>query len=155
MVTLEQIKLLESKIIKAIDIVNRLNEEKSRLKKRNEELEALVEGLKDEKSRVEEGIISALDRLNQFEDTIERSISAVKTAKPAVPAQPAAPTAQPQPFAAQPAAQPAPARPAVPPQPVPASEVPSAYTVDEEEEEEISEIDEEISEDGEAELDIF
>jgi hypothetical protein len=81
MVTLEQIKLLESKITRAIDIVTRLNEENLRLKKRNEELEELAEKLKSEKTRIEEGIVSALDRLNQFEDAIERSLDSVKGAK--------------------------------------------------------------------------
>jgi chromosome segregation ATPase len=81
MVTFEQIKLLESKITRVIDVVIRLGEENDRLKKQNGELEELVEKLKSEKSRIEEGIVSALDRLNQFEDTIERSLDSVKNAK--------------------------------------------------------------------------
>jgi hypothetical protein len=89
MVTLEQIKLLESKIVKAIGVVNQLTEENVRLKKRNDEmkerngeLEELVERLKDERTKVEAGIVSALDRLNQFEDVIERSLAATKPAAP-------------------------------------------------------------------------
>jgi hypothetical protein len=92
MVTLEQIKLLESKITRAIDVVTRLNEENLRLKRRSGELEELVEKLKNEKTRIEEGIVSALDRLNQFEDAIERSLDSVKGAKPQdLPQQPVSP----------------------------------------------------------------
>jgi uncharacterized phage infection (PIP) family protein YhgE len=160
MVTLEQIKLLESKIIRAIDIVNRLSEENVRIKKRNEELEELAERLKDEKSRVEAGIVSALDRLNQFEDAIERSLAAPKpVASPppsphAVPG-PAVPPAQnapPQPAAVvrspEVPAQNTAARPAETPH---TDGFPSAYTVDEAEEPEELE----SAEQGEAELDIF
>ena len=78
MVTLEQIKLLESKISKAINFVAQLTDENNELKKQNEELEETIEALKEEKTRVQEGIVSALGKLNQFEDAIERSISSVK-----------------------------------------------------------------------------
>ncbi|MDR2144817.1 MAG: cell division protein ZapB [Treponema sp.] len=162
MVTLEQIKLLESKITRAIDIVIRLNEENARLKKRNGELEELAEKLKSEKTRIEEGIVSALDRLNQFEDVIERSLDSVKSAKPqdksaglqpepvsnpAAPAVPAQPSAPAQPITpAQPARAQTEAR---QPEPVRQS-VPQAYLVDEEEVENAEDEDT-----GEAELDIF
>lgn len=143
MVTLEQIRLLESKIVKAIEVLNRLNEENVRLKKRNEELEELAERLKDEKSRVEAGIVSALERLNQFEDAIERSLSPVKQAEtPFPPAPPEAPRRSP-PVPPPAAAQPVPDQ-------GPALSVPSAYMVEEEEPEEID-----GEEDGGAELDIF
>jgi hypothetical protein len=170
MVTLEQIKLLESKITRAIDVVTSLNEENLRLKKRNGELEELAERLKNEKTRIEEGIVSALDRLNQFEDAIERSLDSVKGAKaqdlPAVPAEarasdtfrkPAGPE-QPAGLAAAPAqpVQPIPAQPILVQtagrvQRESASEpaVPQAYLVEEEEAEE------EDEDTGEAELDIF
>ena len=85
MVSLEQVKLLETKVAKAIDYVRRVNEENSSLKEkmnvcqsRVNELEALVQRFKDDQSRIEEGIISALERLNQFEDAIEKGVSAVK-----------------------------------------------------------------------------
>jgi FtsZ-binding cell division protein ZapB len=147
MITLEQIKLLESKIVRAIEFVNQVTEENSRLKKRNEELGEAIARLKDEKIKVEEGIVSALGRLNQFEDAIERSLSAVKggtkAAGPASSVSPANPPAPPRTAAPQPSVQeiqsPAQSYPAVP----------SAYTVDENEES----AEEEDS--GEAELDIF
>jgi hypothetical protein len=158
MVTLEQVKLLESKISRAIDFVGQVTEENIRLKKRNEELGDTIAKLQEEKVKVEEGIVSALGKLNQFEDAIERSLSAVKgpaaaAHAPAKPAPvPAAPTA-PAPAAVAPAAtapaQTSPAPAAAQPRPA----VPSAYMVDEEE----ADVEDTSAEDdtGEAELDIF
>ncbi|MDR0585655.1 MAG: cell division protein ZapB [Treponema sp.] len=156
MVTLEQIKLLESKITRAIDVVTRLNEENARLKKRNGELEELAEKLKGEKTRIEEGIVSALDRLNQFEDVIERSLDSVKNAKPqdkntGAPLRQPAGSERQQPAEPDTAASVQPAVPAQPerarPEPAP---IPQAYLVDEEEAESAEDEDT-----GEAELDIF
>jgi chromosome segregation ATPase len=85
MVTLEQVKLLETKVAKAIDFVNRITDENTLLKgkletsrKRIDELEGLVQRFKEDQGRIEEGILSALDRLNQFEDVIGRSLSTVQ-----------------------------------------------------------------------------
>jgi FtsZ-binding cell division protein ZapB len=152
MVTLEQIKLLESKITRAIDVVTRLNEENLRLKKRNGELEELAEKLKNEKTRMQEEIFSVLDRFNLLEDAIDRSLDSLKDAKAQdLPApQPAVPAAAPvQPVPAQTERTPVQAGPGpVRPEPV----VPQAYLVDEEEAESAEEEDEDT---GEAELDIF
>jgi len=78
MVTLEQVKLLESKVSRAIDYVKKVTDENRALKhkldknqKRIDELEVLIHQFKDEQSRIEGGILSALDRLNQFEDAVE------------------------------------------------------------------------------------
>jgi len=142
MVSLEQIKLLESKISRAISFVNQMTEENARLKKRNEELEETVTALREETTKVEEGIVSALGKLNQFEDAIERSLSAVKTA----PKPPDSASGSNTPAAER--IQPAPVQ-----SPVPSDSVlPSAYTVDEETEDEMEE---EAEDSGEAELDIF
>ncbi|MDR1637237.1 MAG: cell division protein ZapB [Treponema sp.] len=80
--TLEQVKLLESKVIRAIEYVERVSREKAQLqgeidscRKRIDELEAVIRQFKEDQSRIEEGVLSALDRLNQFEDAIERSLS--------------------------------------------------------------------------------
>jgi chromosome segregation ATPase len=85
MVTLEQIKLLETKVAKAIDIVTRITGENAYLKgkletyqKRIDELEVLIQRFKEDQGRIEDGILSALDRLNQFEATIENSIAPIK-----------------------------------------------------------------------------
>ena len=82
MVSLEQVKLLESKVSRVIDYLAKVTEEKAQLKeklssyqKRIHELEVLVKRFKDDQSRIEDGILSALDRLNQFEDALENKIS--------------------------------------------------------------------------------
>ncbi|MDR2767212.1 MAG: cell division protein ZapB [Treponema sp.] len=149
MVTLEQVKLLESKIVRAIGFVTQVTEENNRLKKRNEELEELAARLKDEKARVEEGIISALDRLNQFEDAIGRSISAAKTSagvSGAAPKTQAAAPAVSAPAASTPAQT---ASAAAAPAEKVSAPLPAAYTIDED-----SGL-EEAEDSDEAELDIF
>jgi len=85
MVSLEQVKLLESKVIKAVDYVKKVTDENKTLKgkldsyqKRIEELEVLVRQFKEEQSRIEDGILSALDRLNQFEDAVEKALAVEK-----------------------------------------------------------------------------
>jgi len=82
MVTLEQVKLLETKVAKAIDYVKKLSEENSLLRgklddyrNRIDELEVLIRSFKEDQGRIEAGIISALDRLNQFEDAMEKEIT--------------------------------------------------------------------------------
>ncbi|MCL2601509.1 MAG: cell division protein ZapB [Treponema sp.] len=85
MVSLEQIKLLESKVTKAVDYVKKVTEENKTLKgkldsyqERIDELEVLIQQFKEEQSRIENGILSALDRLNQFEDAVEKALSVEK-----------------------------------------------------------------------------
>jgi len=111
MVTLEQVKLLDSKVSRLIGYVKKANDENSQLKerlnsynkadeentqlkerlnsyqKRIDELEVLVKQFKQEQSRIEDGILSALDRLNQFEDAVESKLS-VEGKPPAEPAVP-------------------------------------------------------------------
>ncbi|MDR0623400.1 MAG: cell division protein ZapB [Treponema sp.] len=85
MVSLEQVKLLETKVARAIEYVERVTGEKALLQeklesyeKRIDELEVLVQRFKEDQGRIEDGILSALDRLNQFEDVIEKSLAARK-----------------------------------------------------------------------------
>ncbi|MDR2786028.1 MAG: cell division protein ZapB [Treponema sp.] len=87
MVTLEQIKLLETKVVRAIDVVTRITGENAYLKgklenyqKRIDELEVLIQRFKEDQGRIEDGILSALDRLNEFEAAMENSIAPVKPA---------------------------------------------------------------------------
>ncbi|MDR1412010.1 MAG: cell division protein ZapB [Spirochaetaceae bacterium] len=87
MVTLEQIKLLETKVGRAIDVVTRITGENAYLKgklenyqKRIDELEVLIQRFKEDQGRIEDGILSALDRLNEFEAAMENSIAPVKPA---------------------------------------------------------------------------
>jgi len=82
MLSLEQVKLLESRVSKTIDHVKKVTGENLQLKEklssyqnRIEELEALIQQFKENQSRIEDGIISALDRLNQFEDALEGKLS--------------------------------------------------------------------------------
>ena len=106
MINLEQVKLLETKVAKAVDYVERLAKENAALhrqeielqtrlesyQKRIDELEVLVMGFKEDQNRIEEGILSALDRLNQFEKAMEKSLRDKPTAaKPAAKEPAAAP----------------------------------------------------------------
>ncbi|MDR0457239.1 MAG: hypothetical protein LBH20_11225 [Treponema sp.] len=93
MINLEQVKLLETKVAKAVDYVERLARENIALhrqeaelqtrlesyQKRIDELEVLVTGFKEDQNRIEEGILSALDRLNKFEKAMEKSLRDTKT----------------------------------------------------------------------------
>jgi predicted nuclease with TOPRIM domain len=102
MINLEQVKLLESKVAKAIDYVERLTKENTALhrqeaewqaklesyQKRIDELEVLVTSFKEDQGRIEEGILSALDRLSQFEKAIEKSLRENKAAKKTADAEP-------------------------------------------------------------------
>ena len=88
MISLEQVQLLETKVAKAIEYVQRVTEENSALiseragllskleanQKRLDELEVLVMSFKEDQSRIEDGIMAALDRLNQFEEAFENSL---------------------------------------------------------------------------------
>ena len=88
MINFEQVKLLETKVAKTIDYVDRLIKENAGLhrqeaemqtrlesyQKRIDELEVLVMGFKEDQGRIEEGILAALDRLNQFEKAMEKSL---------------------------------------------------------------------------------
>jgi peptidoglycan hydrolase CwlO-like protein len=103
MVSLEQVKLLETKIAKAIDYVERVTGENALLQgklesyqKRIDELEVLVRQFKEDQGRIEDGILSALDKLNQFEDAISKSLSApeAKKAEPAASKQAASKTSE-------------------------------------------------------------
>jgi chromosome segregation ATPase len=77
MVTLEQIRLLEAQVDKALKFIDSLKDENELLKMEIEEsgkkisaLESTVKAYKDDQGRIEEGILNALNKLNQFEDTL-------------------------------------------------------------------------------------
>jgi len=88
MINLEQVKLLETKVAKAVDYIERLGKENTALhrqetelqtrlesyQKRIDELEVLVLGFKKDQGQIEEGILAVLDKLNQFEKAIEKSL---------------------------------------------------------------------------------
>jgi len=77
MIHLDQIRLLESKTIKAIELINVLREENKALKKtidtsqvRMEELENLVLEFKSDQDEIEQAILRAMKNLEQLEDEI-------------------------------------------------------------------------------------
>lgn len=77
MVTLDQIRLLEAQVDKALTYIDTLKDEngllRSRLvsvQKRVEDLESTVEVYRRDQGRIEEGILNALSKLNRFEDTL-------------------------------------------------------------------------------------
>jgi len=88
MISLEHVQRLETRVAKAIEYVQRvtaentaLNEEKTGLQakleanqKRLDELELLVMRFKEDQSRIEDGIMAALNRLSQFEEAFENSL---------------------------------------------------------------------------------
>ena len=89
MISLEQVKLLESKVTRTIEYVKKVTDENSKLKeklnsyqKRIDDLEVLIQRFKDDQNRIEDGILSALDRLNQFEDAVESVLSNESKASP-------------------------------------------------------------------------
>ncbi|WP_461247481.1 cell division protein ZapB [Treponema sp. R6D11] len=90
MISLEQVQLLESRVTKALEYVQKVNEENAALisqreelqekldanQKRIDELEVLVMRFKKDQGRIEDGIVAALDRLSQFEEAFESSLTA-------------------------------------------------------------------------------
>ncbi|MGA2642642.1 MAG: cell division protein ZapB [Spirochaetia bacterium] len=76
MITLEQIRLLESKITRALDLIRLLKEENSTLRKglesaqkRMRELETLVEGFKTDQKEIESVIVRTLHNLDELEES--------------------------------------------------------------------------------------
>ena len=92
MIKLEQVQLLESRVSKAVEYVQHIKAENAALisekeglkakleinQKRIDELEILVMRFKEDQGRIEDGIISALDRLSQFEEAFEKSLKGTK-----------------------------------------------------------------------------
>ena len=77
MLNLDQIRQLETKVSKAIQLIQSLKEENDSLKlemhdrqRRIEELENIVLVFKNDQAKIEEGIVNALNHLSAFEDTI-------------------------------------------------------------------------------------
>jgi hypothetical protein len=82
MVSLEQVKLLETRIDRAIGYVEKVTVENTAFRekldayqKRIDELEVLVRRFRDDQGRIEDGILAALDKLNKFEDALEKKLS--------------------------------------------------------------------------------
>ena len=98
MISLEQVQLLETRVSKALDYVQKITAENAALisqreelqvkletnQKRIDELEVLVMRFKKDQGRIEDGIVAALDRLSQFEEAFENSLKDKTIKKPAV-----------------------------------------------------------------------
>ena len=77
MLNLDQVRLLENRVEKAVGKIQSLTTENTHLRSqlsalqtRVGELEGLVRSFKDDQGRIEEGILNALDRLSAFEDSV-------------------------------------------------------------------------------------
>ena len=110
MISLEQVQLLETRVAKAIEYVQRVTADNAALvserevlrakleinQKRIDELEVLVMRFKEDQGRIEDGIIAALDRLSQFEEAFENGLKEKVTGKkPAVKAREKSPAPDP------------------------------------------------------------
>ncbi len=80
MISVEQIHKLESKVLKAVDVIKSLREENDLLKeklsgyeKRIEELEVFIDSFKQDQTTIEEGILNALNQLDLLEDIVSVS----------------------------------------------------------------------------------
>jgi chromosome segregation ATPase len=76
---LEHVKVLESKVDKEIELAKRLMEENAQLREKThwyqqqiDDRDALIQAYKEEQHAIESGILSALNRLSQFEDAVEK-----------------------------------------------------------------------------------
>jgi TolA-binding protein len=83
MITLEQIRLLEGKITRAIDLIRVLKDENTTLRKglesaqrRMRELETLVDGFKADQKEIESVIVRTLHNLDELEETAAGSAAA-------------------------------------------------------------------------------
>jgi chromosome segregation ATPase len=77
MITLEQIRLLESKIGKAVELIRSLKEENKTMRRavnsaqgRMRELEKLVDTFKSDQQEIEQCIVRALDNLDRLEEEV-------------------------------------------------------------------------------------
>lgn len=103
MLSLDQVRLLENRVEKAVTKIESLVTENARLRAQNaalqshaSELEGLVRAFKDDQGRIETGILNALDRLSAFEDSISSSKDETKvtvSANSSVVPEPNLPTA--------------------------------------------------------------
>lgn len=84
MISLEQIRLLQDKVKAAVTRIDELKNENDNLKRnlethlgRIEELEDLINDFKNAQTEIEQGIVSALNQLDQIEDDVVKD--SVKT----------------------------------------------------------------------------
>jgi len=99
MLSLEQVQLLETKVARAVEYVQKVTAENAVLsseragmqakleanQKRIDELEILVMRFKEDQGRIEDGIMAALNRLSQFEEAFENSLKEKTAGKKPAP----------------------------------------------------------------------
>jgi TolA-binding protein len=103
MITLEQIRLLESKITRALELIRVLKDENTTLRKglesaqrRMRELETLVDGFKTDQKEIESVIVRTLHNLDELEESAASAAGGTAAPAPAGPrAEPAARAAAP------------------------------------------------------------
>ena len=105
MITLEQIRLLEGKITRAIELIRVLKEENGTLRKglesaqkRMKELETLVDGFKTDQKEIESVIVRTLHNLDELEENAfaaKKAEQPVEAPSPAPAGSPGAPSSRP------------------------------------------------------------
>jgi len=77
MITLEQMRLLETKIGKAVEMIRSLKEENKTMRRavnsaqgRMRELEKLVDNFKSDQQEIEQCVVRALDNLDRLEEEV-------------------------------------------------------------------------------------
>jgi len=87
MISLDQVLLLEKKVESAVQRIAQLNTENDALRRKCAELTnalsektELLSTFESDQSRIEEGILNALDRLNSVENSVLKATGSVHTA---------------------------------------------------------------------------
>lgn len=82
MISLEQVRALESRVEKAVTLIASLRAENASMRSglataelRVSELEGLVADFQKDQARIEEGIVEALRKLDSFEDTVQEAVA--------------------------------------------------------------------------------
>lgn len=75
MISLDQIQKLESRVARAVELIETLRKENASLtsgleayRKRIDEMEILIGKFKEDQSAIEQGVMSALEQLDRLED---------------------------------------------------------------------------------------
>lgn len=89
MVSLDQVRQLESKVNRAVEIIRSLKEENRTLRRtidasqaRMKDLEDLVRVFKNDQAEIERGLVSAIRKLDQLEDGLEAAQRPASSAAP-------------------------------------------------------------------------
>lgn len=89
MITLDQVRMLEDRVGKAVGAIEALKAEKvslreelSRREARNVELQSELDAFKRDQVKIEEGIVNALARLASFEDALHHDMASATSTPP-------------------------------------------------------------------------